>query len=345
MFRTWLGHPSFDRYWQRMSASDAEFSAISIPVLTTTGYYADGGLGALYYFSEHHRNNPRANHTLVIGPYDDGVAQRGTPAAIRGYQIDAVALFEMRELRYQWLDAILRGGKLPALLKDRVNYQLMGANEWQHAPSLDAMRQGTLRFYLEENLTSDLNRLSEAKPDESAFLPQTFDLADRDDAAWLPARGIVSRGLKPRHGEIFVSEPVREATDIAGFLSGHLDLHVNRMDLDLHVTLYELQANGDYVLLHEPHEFRASYARERVRRRLLRAGVRQQLEFRSERVTSRRIQAGSRIVVELGITLRPDRQINYGTGDDVSEETLDDARIPLRIRWYNSSYVDVPVRR
>jgi hypothetical protein len=64
-----------------------------------------------------------------------------------------------------------------------------------------------------------------------------------------------------------------------------------------------------------------------------------------EHLTSRELQAGSRLVVVLGVNKRPDREINYGTGNDVSEESIDDARVPLKIRWYNDSYIDIPVRK
>jgi hypothetical protein len=115
--------------------------------------------------------------------------------------------------------------------------------------------------------------------------------------------------------------------------------------MDLYVTLYEQLPGGEFLRLCEPYEFRASYARDRTRRSLFSAGVRQQLAFTSERLTSRRLQAGSRVVLVLGVNKRPDRQLNYGTGDDVSEESIDDAAVPLRIRWYNSSYIELPVRR
>ena len=62
-------------------------------------------------------------------------------------------------------------------------------------------------------------------------------------------------------------------------------------------------------------------------------------------MTSRRLQAGSRLVVVLGVNKRPDREINYGTGGDVSEESIDDGKIPLRVRWYSDSYIEIPVRR
>ena len=61
------------------------------------------------------------------------------------------------------------------------------------------------------------------------------------------------------------------------------------MDMDLNIMLYERLAGGDYIRLFSPtYEFRASYARDRVHRHLLKAGERQELTFKSERMTSRR---------------------------------------------------------
>ena len=62
-------------------------------------------------------------------------------------------------------------------------------------------------------------------------------------------------------------------------------------------------------------------------------------------MTSRELQAGSRLVVVLGINTRPDREINYGTGNDVSEESIADGKVPIKIRWYSDSYIEIPVLR
>ncbi|HTB28555.1 MAG TPA: hypothetical protein VK715_06345, partial [Steroidobacteraceae bacterium] len=35
--------------------------------------------------------------------------------------------------------------------------------------------------------------------------------------------------------------------------------------------------------------------------------------------------------------------INYGTGNDVSEESIEDGKTPIKVRWYNDSYVEIPV--
>ncbi len=148
-FLRWLNHPSYDRFWQTLVPYGREFAKVDIPVLTVTGYYAAGEGGALHYFKEHHRYDPHANHILLIGPYDDGVSRRGAQPVLRGYSVDQAALVDLRELRYQWFDSVLKGARPPALLKDRVNFEVMGANEWRHAPSLEAMGNGTLKLFLD----------------------------------------------------------------------------------------------------------------------------------------------------------------------------------------------------
>jgi len=62
-------------------------------------------------------------------------------------------------------------------------------------------------------------------------------------------------------------------------------------------------------------------------------------------LTSRKFQPGSRRVVVLSLLKQPDVQINYGTGKDVSDETIADAREPLRVEWFTDSFIDVPARR
>jgi hypothetical protein len=60
---------------------------------------------------------------------------------------------------------------------------------------------------------------------------------------------------------------------------------------------------------------------------------------------SHQLQAASRLVLVLSVIKEPGRQINYGTGKDVSDEALQDARIPLEIKWSGNSYIELPVAR
>lgn len=60
---------------------------------------------------------------------------------------------------------------------------------------------------------------------------------------------------------------------------------------------------------------------------------------------SRQLQAGSRVVLVLRIIKGPSREINYGSGKYVSEETIQDAGVPLKVKWYNDAYIELPVSR
>ena len=346
IFIRWLNHPSYDRYWQRMVPYREEFAGINMPVLTTTGYYAGSEPGALYYFTQHQKFNPRADHTLLIGPYDDSVMQHGPSAMLQSYEVDTAALIDVREVRYQWFDHVLKGAPMPSLLTDRVNYEVMGANEWRHAASIEAMSRGSLKFFLDAGGSGERHRLTQRKSARAAGLRQTVSLTDRSDDAWTPPADFTSRNLATHNAVMFVSEPMAKTAEFSGLFSGKLDFKVNKMDLDLNITLYELLPGGDYIYLFNPtYEFRASYARDRIHRHLLRAGERQELLFKSERMTSRRFEAGSRLVMILGVNKRPDREINYGTANDVSEDGVADGETPIKILWYGDSYIEIPIRR
>jgi hypothetical protein len=343
VFRSWLNHPSYDRFWQKWLPFGDEFANVDIPVLTLTGYYSAGETAALYYFTQHHQHNPDADHALLIGPFDSRSVEDGASSSIRELALDPVALIDPDDARYQWFDYALEAAERPALFGANVNYELAGANEWRHQPSLDALESTRLRFYLEASSGEAPHALVPEKPSGPMSVTVSVDLRDRTDVEWRPAQALVLTELQSREGALFLTEPFDEAVDLAGRLSGVLDFTINKQDADLVLMLYELRANGEYVKLFEPaFSFRASYARDRVHRRLLVAGVRQQLPFQSERMVGRRLEAGSRLALTIGINKRADQQINYGAGNDVSEESLADAGVPMRIRWHDGSFIEVP---
>ncbi|HMB56716.1 MAG TPA: CocE/NonD family hydrolase [Arenimonas sp.] len=344
VFRRWLDHPSYDAYWQRMIPYREEFAGIDIPVLTTTGYYDGGMVGALYYLNQHLRYNPRADHSLVIGPYDHFVMQNGVARNLLGYDIDPAASIDLPELRYQWFDYLFKGGKKPELLQDRINYQVMGANEWKHAPTLATMANSVLRFHLTDDQVGDQRRLDAARPPRGAVIEQSVDFGDRSNIDYASPPLLINRSVDSNNGLVFLSDPMTQATEFSGLFSGRLDFSIDKRDVDYNLALYELLPSGEYLQL-SSHIGRASFARDRSHRSLLTPGKRQSLTFTSERMTSRQLQPGSRLVLVLSVNKQPDIQINYGSGKDVSDETIADGKRPLHLRWYDSSYIDIPVWR
>lgn len=353
IFDEWLAHPSYDVYWQNMIPYGKEFSHIDIPVLETAGYYYGGPGAAVYYFSQLEKYAPEAEHYLLIGPYDHSGGQFGVVGLlgqvfdnVGGLQLDPVAEIDISDdLRYQWFDHVFRGGPKPSLLQDKVNYEVPGANVWKHAPTLKAMVDSALRLHLSPDRVGNAYRLSEKQSPGDVFVELKVDFADRSDVDRKSPGGDVSgKQIDTHNGIEFISERLPKAAEMAGLFSGELDFVTNKKDFDFEIELYELAPQGDYVQL-APYWTRASYAGDLTHRRLLVPGRRQRLAFQSVRLISRQLQPGSRVIAVLTIIKEPGRQINYGTGGDVSDETIRDAKVPLEIKLYGDSYLDLPVGR
>lgn len=340
----WLKHPDYDRYWQAMVPYQADFSKIDIPVLSITGYYDDSQISALNYFREHYKYNKKANHYLLIGPYDHFGSQNARKdAVLRGYSIDPVAQINTPEITFQWMDFIFKGGRKPELLADRVNYQVMGANEWRHAPSLEKMKTETLTLYLTETKDGEHHRLSKEKPTKPGFLSQEVNLADRktennDYYPW----PIVGKKPDLSNGFSFISEPFENPVEISGVITGQIQMILNKKDMDLGLAFYEVTPSGELFQL-SYFLGRASYAKDMSRRSLLTPDKVELFPFERTRMVSRKLEKGSRLLVTLNVNKNSSAQVNYGTGKDVSDETIADSKVPLKIKWLNGSYVNIPV--
>ena len=343
IFRRWLDHPTFDAYWQNMMPSAAAYAKIAIPVLSITGYFDGAQPGAMHYYRAHLAARPSANHTLLIGPWDHFGSQRRPSPVLGDLRIDPVANVDVAGLIYDWMRYVLRGAPKPALLSDRVNYQPIGTNTWQHAPSLAAMSTDTMALHLSSELAGADHRLV-ANAGTGTAAELSVDMRDRTitSSAFISLRN--DSTLDRDNGVAFVSEPLREATIISGAFTADLVASINAKDVDLGVLLYERTAQGVYRQL-SYWLGRASLARDYAQRQLLRSGIQEQLPLRGARIVSRVLAAGSQLVVVVNVNKNAESQLNYGTGKDVSDETVRDATEPLKLTLFEGSTIRVPVRR
>jgi predicted acyl esterase len=333
-----------------MAPYKEDFARIRIPVLSVDGYYNDSQVSGVNYLREHMRYVPEAQHYLIIGPYGHFGAQRGGEAVINGMDVPPEALIDTKAITYEWLDYIFKQGPRPAILKDRINYQVMGTSQWRSAPSLDAMSNHTLTLYLDHapfaaGSRRGLRRLSATLPVRPAYLKQLVDLKNRTqfDNNYYPG-AIVTDGIDTSSGYIFVSDPFDEPVLYNGAFGGEIVARINKRDVDVGVTMYELRPDGKYFHLSYVIN-RASYAADPARRRLLRPGRLERIPLGMNKIASKQLEKGSRLVVYLNVNKNPFAQLNYGTGKDVSDETIADAKQKLQVEWSNRSYVTVPILR
>ncbi len=366
LFHRWLDHPAYDAYWQAMTPQREEFANVDIPVLTTTGYYDDDQVGALYYTKEHGKWNKNARHYVYIGPFDHYGAQTTPASVFSNYTIDSVARESITDLVFDWFDHVLKGGPLPSQLKDRVTYQVMGANEWRGAPSLDAMAKRrialapvfadaaagvhgrTMPRLPVSDSTARLHGLTPSPPVVRRSFLQTVDLRDRSDTAFWRGNDVfgvfplvIDTVLRVAPGKmVFAGEPMERECTLSGGIEVAAVLRTNKRDLDIVVDVVEQLPDGRFMVLTENLQ-RASLAADRTTRRLLTPDSICTVNITNTFVTCKRLQKGSRIIIMMGVNKNPMWQMNYGTGKDVSEETMMDATEPLRVEWFNDTRVTV----
>ncbi|MGH8373018.1 MAG: CocE/NonD family hydrolase [Gammaproteobacteria bacterium] len=345
LFQLWLKHPAYDSYWRSLVPTPQEYAALNIPILWTDGYYDGAQIAGLQYAREYFRYNKHPGLYAVIGPYDHFGAERAHPKSeLNGYKIDPVADVSMRELVYQWFDYVMKGGPKPPLLKDRINYEMMGENKWRHVHTLAQMHNHVQKFYLSTQ-SEDGNRLLDPQqPGQSAYLPQTVDFKDRDSQNNYFTPVIVLDKLDSSNGLVFATRPFDHDVSIGGSFSGSLTLAINKQDVDFSIAFYEQTPDGNYFYLNR-YLARASYAQDRSHRHLLTPGAKTTLPLGLTSLTARQFVKGSRLVIIVNVNKHPYDEINYGTAGSPSFETIKDAGQPLRIKWFNDSYVTVPVQQ
>ncbi len=343
VFRRWLDHPTYDAYWRAMVPQGREYAAISIPVLSVTGYFDGAQLGALHYARAHQAALPTANHTVLIGPWDHFGTQRRPSPVLGSHVLDPVARVDIVELIYDWMAYVLRGAPRPALLADRVNFEVMGANRWEHVASLSEMATDSLRYAFAGGATLALVAPREEAADGGEAAAIVVDFRDRSRESGSFVNTAADTALDLTNAVRFTGPVLATPVTISGAFTGELHLVVDRRDVDVAVELYELTSDGRYVALSYALG-RASLMRDPTTRHLLTPGTPERLPLPPSRMIVRVLPAGSRLVAVVRVQMGSGMQLNYGSGRDPSDETISDATSPLRLTVLAGTTIVVPVR-
>src|SRR5690348_2219330 len=130
-FLQWLDHPGDDDYWARYNPKPDDYKSIDIPILSITGYFDGDQPGALRYYREFMANasaNAKQHFYLLMGPWDHP-GTRHPQQKLGGLTFDKKSVLDIDQLHIDFFDWVLKGGKRPGILSDRVNYYVMRSEE------------------------------------------------------------------------------------------------------------------------------------------------------------------------------------------------------------------------
>jgi hypothetical protein len=132
-----LKHPTDDAYWHAFSIQD-RWDKVGVPVLAFEGWYDAFVNGALRNFNGVQEMGAtaiaRQNQRIVIGPWEHlGWGRPDSPVSPRLKAIGPVSYSPVNELTLAWFDHFLKGEDNGVAGGPRVDYFVMGENQWHVA--------------------------------------------------------------------------------------------------------------------------------------------------------------------------------------------------------------------
>jgi putative CocE/NonD family hydrolase len=241
----------------------------------------------------------------------------------------------MNKLHADWYDWVLGRGPRPALLRDRVTYYMMGANEWLYAHSLaDASSGRDLALYLEDSAGTpgDIFHSGSLLPSKPGREPPATLL---DDPRTLPELAVARPAADEnalsqfrayeKDALVFHSAPLPKSVDVAGQMRLDLIVQADAPDFDLWAQVQMVAPDGSAVTLGQDIR-RARFRDGFFKQELLKPGQAVTIPFRFN-WTGWRIPAGARIRLVVMPLNSPDYQKNYNTGGRIGYEDPQHARV------------------
>ncbi|MDR3386472.1 MAG: CocE/NonD family hydrolase [Rudaea sp.] len=339
-FQTWIAHPAVDAYWDGYNPTAEQFAKIDLPILTVTGQYDGDQPGALTFYRQHMAHgtaHAKAQHYLIIGPWDHP-GTRTPRAEVGGLKFGNASLLDMNKLHRDWYDWTMKSGPRPEFLKDRVAYYVLGngAEDWRYAGSLDAVTAESRPLYLasQDGHANDVfasgsldpGKAGGGKSDHYVYDPLDTS-SEKVDGAEVPNMLTDQRWILQQSGKYLVyhTAPFAKYVEIAGFFKLSAYIALDQPDTDFHVSVFEIQPDGNNVFLSDD-MLRARYREgDRVARPVAKGKV-ELYDFNRFTFAARRIQAGSRLRLVIAPMNTLYSEKNYNSGGVIADETGKDAR-------------------
>lgn len=345
-FQEWIAHPEPGAYWDAYNPTAEQYARMEMPILSITGSYDGDQPGALAFYSDHMRYASaaaRARHYLIIGPWDHA-GTRTPKAKFGGLSFGPASLLDMSKLHLDWYAWTMQGGSRPAFLRKPVAYYVMGAERWRYADTLEAVTTESRAFFLDSTVNpSDVfasgsllaGRPATGGPDSYVYDPRNIRIAMLESGASMPDELVNQRLVLASSGRqlVYHSAPFERDTEVSGFFKLSAWLAIDQPDTDFSVSVYEIDADGDSVLLSND-MVRARYREDLRKPQLVNTREPLRYDFNRFSFVSRQVRKGSRLRLTIGPVDSMFSQKNYNSGGVVSAESMQDAR-PVTVKLFH----------
>lgn len=356
-FLEWLDHPAYDSYWAAFNPKPADYARIDIPILTITGYFDGDQPGALRYYREFMRHasvSAKQRFYLLMGPWDHP-GTRSPQEKLGGLTFGKDSVLDIDQLHIDFFNWVLKGGKRPAILSDRVNYYVMGADKWRHAASLQDLSDHSLRLYLSSPGGPARDVFHSGRLVAAAPPPQAPDTITDDPLAHEPADELLkppgddylvhSSEAYQKNRLVYTSDALDAPITIAGAMDLAASISIDTPDADIGAEVDAVLPDGRTLVLGQD-IVRARFRHGVTKAEPVQPGVIEPYRFDGFYFMVRQLPKGTRLRLVLAPVNTPGLQKNYNSGGRIGYETAKDARtatISVHLDPKHPSYLELPL--
>lgn len=341
--------------WRNDKPTAEEMANINIPVLSITGHFDGDQPGTLRYYREHMAyasKKATSQHLLLMGPWNHA-GTRTPKQTVEGIKLAPQAVLDIDALHLDYYDWVLRDGKRPEILKDRVVYYTTGTEQWNSVERLEDASNKTSTFYLSatpdeaKDVFASGHLLNKAPKNEepTSFINDPLDVRPADllepvADAWVNPRDAFLPEMR-----IFHSAALESPLTLSGQMKLKLFLEIDTPDTDIYASVFAVRPDGYTVKL--GHDVMRARFREGIANmKLVEPGVIQEYVLDRFYWNSAELTPGTRLRVVVGPLNDPNWQKNYNSGGRLGYETAKDAKVATVKIHHSSEYpsrLEIPV--
>jgi putative CocE/NonD family hydrolase len=249
VYQSWLAHPTFDWFWQRITLGDRDFARIALPALTVTGWFDADQSGALHYWRGMRARSPARNDQfLVIGPWQHVATIYGSsPLKLGELEFSAESAVDVDRQDLEWFDSCLKGtGPYPG---PRARLYLTGVNRWENFDDYPPATSRPRKLFLHSGGHANTDRgdgiLDWSEPDGEPPDEYRYDPRSPIPIAEVQEDGVDQRHLQGRDDIlVYTSAPLTDTLTVIGNVSLTLYASSDGRDTDFMAKIMDVDPQG-----------------------------------------------------------------------------------------------------
>lgn len=314
-------------FWSSLNYVDDQ-DRFNLPTLHINSWY-DGSVNeTLHLFNRFRLNSDSRqatdNQFVMISPATHCGSERLANPARVGERDMGNAAYDYLTLYLRWFNHWLKEAGSEDFKQPRVQYYVMGKNQWQTSPSWPLPDTELTRLYLHGNGTAntamaagrlDFSPSTRLQSDTFHYDPMNPQISDGNPKGPVDQ----SESLARTDGLVYTSDPLTEGLEVTGPLSAVLYVSSSAKDTDFTVKLLDVYPDGRAFNLQEA-ILRARYRNDYKKPTLMVPGEVYRLTINLH-ATANYFKAGHRIRLEVSSSNFPRYVRNLNTGGHNYDES------------------------